>query len=313
MNRLNLIACALALLPLIACADKTNALTTVKAKTSYAVGVNIATNFKQQKVAVTSALVAKGLKDTLGGKQLLMGEKEIETTLSQMMSGNKQKQKDNNDTKSPAKNTPSSSSLKTAKDRVSYAAGVGIARAIKVQGLQVDAEKTIRGIRDVLDGRKLLMTDADVRAAMRDIQTSIIKNQRSNLPNVAANNAKVGEELLKKNRVDKAVVETSSGLQYKILVKGYGKRPTGKDTVEVHYRAMRADGTEFDNTYLRGVPATFAITKTIPGWAEALKMMPVGSKWRLVIPPQLAYGARGSGDIGPNSTLIYDLELKAIK
>ena len=116
------------------------------------------------------------------------------------------------------------------------------------------------------------------------------------------------------NKTKQGVVTLPSGLQYKILKVGDGKKPIGSDTVECHYRGTLINGTEFDSSYRRGQPASFAVAGVISGWTEALKLMPVGSKWQLFIPPQLAYGAQGAGrDIGPDATLIFEVELLAIK
>jgi FKBP-type peptidyl-prolyl cis-trans isomerase FklB len=129
----------------------------------------------------------------------------------------------------------------------------------------------------------------------------------------AADNKKEGDAFLAENMKKEGVMALPSGLQYKILKAGSGKMPTDADTVECNYRGTFINGTEFDSSYRTGKPATLKVKGVIPGWQEALKLMPVGSKWQLFIPPQLAYGERGSGPIGPNATLIFDLELLAIK
>jgi FKBP-type peptidyl-prolyl cis-trans isomerase FklB len=130
----------------------------------------------------------------------------------------------------------------------------------------------------------------------------------------AEDNRKAGESFLAENKKKEGVVTLPSGLQYKVLKAGDGKKPTDADTVECHYRGTLINGTEFDSSYLTGQPATFKIAGVIPGWREALKLMPVGSKWQLFVPSQLAYGARGKGgSIGPNAALIFEVELLAIK
>jgi FKBP-type peptidyl-prolyl cis-trans isomerase FklB len=128
----------------------------------------------------------------------------------------------------------------------------------------------------------------------------------------AETNMKAGEKFLAENKNNEGVVSLPSGLQYKILKAGDGKKPTVDDKVVCHYRGTLIDGTEFDSSYRRNQPATFAVNKVIKGWTEALQLMPVGSRWQLVIPPQLAYGARGTGGIGPNATLIFDVDLISI-
>jgi len=213
-----------------------------------------------------------------------------------------------------AQETPA---LKTEKDKASYAIGVDLARNIKRQGIEVGADTLAKGLRDVLSGEKLLMSEDDIRATLSAFQAELKrkKAQGRMMPGEdAEDNKKAGEAFLAKNKTNEGVVTLASGLQYKVLKAGDGKKPTEADTVECHYRGTLIDGTEFDSSYRRGQPATFKVTGVIPGWREALKLMPVGSMWQLLIPPQLAYGERGAGrDIGPNATLIFEVELLAIK
>ncbi len=130
----------------------------------------------------------------------------------------------------------------------------------------------------------------------------------------AENNRKDGEVFLAKNKMNEGVMTLPSGLQYKILKKGEGRKPTDADTVEVQYRGTLIDGKEFDSSYKRNQPATFPVKGVIKGWTEVLQLMPVGSKWQVFIPSALAYGERGAGsDIGPNATLVFEIELVAIK
>ena len=147
-------------------------------------------------------------------------------------------------------------------------------------------------------------------------QAPLLKTQKETQGTkmVSAENKKEGTAFLARNKTKQGVVTLPSGLQYKILKAGNGKKPVGADTVECHYRGTLINGTEFDSSYRRGQAASFPVSGVIPGWTEALKLMPVGSKWQLFIPPQLAYGAQGSGrDIGPDATLIFEVELLAIK
>jgi FKBP-type peptidyl-prolyl cis-trans isomerase len=213
-----------------------------------------------------------------------------------------------------AQETPA---LKTEKEKASYAIGVDLARNIKRQGIEVGADALAKGLRDVLSGEKLLMSEDDIRATLSAFQAELKrkKAQGRMMPGEdAEDNKKAGDAFLAKNKTNEGVVTLASGLQYKVLKAGDGKKPTEADTVECHYRGTLIDGTEFDSSYRRGQPATFKVTGVIPGWREALKLMPAGSKWQLLIPPQLAYGERGAGRyIGPNATLIFEVELLAIK
>lgn len=204
--------------------------------------------------------------------------------------------------------------LKTQKDKMSYSIGAEAGRNFKRLGVEVDTDLLVKGLRDALSGEKLLMTDEELRAAMTAYQAEVRQKQAQAARLAAENNKKAGDAFLAENTTKEGIVTLPSGLQYKILKAGDGKRPTEADRVECNYRGTLISGTEFDSSYRRGQPATFKVSGVIPGWREALKLMPVGSKWQLFIPPQLAYGERGTGrDIGPNATLIFEVELLAIK
>jgi len=204
--------------------------------------------------------------------------------------------------------------LKTQKDKVSYSIGVDIGKNFKRQGLELDLDKMSKGLKDGMAGGKLAMTEDEMRATMMSFQNEMLQKQDQAAAAKGADNKKEGEAFLAKNKADKDVVTLPSGLQYKIVKAGEGKKPVDTDTVKCHYKGTLINGTEFDSSYRRGAPATFQVGQVIKGWQEALKLMPVGSKWQLVIPSDLAYGARGAGnDIGPNATLIFEVELLAIK
>lgn len=209
--------------------------------------------------------------------------------------------------------------LKTQKDKMSYVVGVEMARSLKGQGIEVDMDLFIKGLQDGLSGGKLLLSDDDLRKAssmfhaeLRRKQNEMREKQAQATRMAAEDNKKKGEAFLAENRTKEGVVTLPSGLQYKILKAGDGRKPTDADTVEVNYRGTLIDGTQFDSSQA-GQPATLKVTGVISGWKEALKLMPVGSKWQIFIPPELAYGARASGRIPPNSTLIFEVELISIK
>jgi UDP-GlcNAc:undecaprenyl-phosphate/decaprenyl-phosphate GlcNAc-1-phosphate transferase len=204
--------------------------------------------------------------------------------------------------------------LKTQKEKVSYGIGVDMARNFKQQGIEFDANILMKGFKDQSSGGKLLMTEDDIRATLSAYQSEIMQKRAQAMKVAAEENKKIGDAFLAENKKKEGVVALPSGLQYKILKAGDGKKPTDADMVECNYRGILINGTEFDSSYRTGKPAIFKVTGVIPGWVEALKLMPRGSKWQLFIPPQLAYGERGAGrDIGPNATLIFELELLAIK
>lgn len=205
--------------------------------------------------------------------------------------------------------------LKTQQDKINYGIGVGVARNFKNQGLNVDLELVIRGMRDTLSGGSLLMTEEELAKVMYAFQQEMQQQQAQARKLAAERNKKEGDAFLTENAKREGVTVLSSGLQYKILKMGEGKVPASGDSVECHYRGTFIDGTEFDNSYKAGKPVTFKVQGgVIAGWSEVLKIMPVGSKWQVFLPPQLAYGERGAGSqIGPNVTLIFEIELLSIK
>jgi FKBP-type peptidyl-prolyl cis-trans isomerase len=204
--------------------------------------------------------------------------------------------------------------LKTPKDKLSYALGMDVANTLRRQSIEIDPTLFSKGFSDVYSGGKLLLSDEDARAVIGDMQKEMRRKAEEARAQSADNNKKVGDTFLAENKKAQGVVTLPSGLQYKVLKAGDGKKPTLEDTVVCQYRGTLIDGKEFDSSYKRNEPATFPVKGVIKGWTEALQLMPVGSKWELFIPPDLAYGERGAGaDIGPNSTLIFDVELVSIK
>jgi FKBP-type peptidyl-prolyl cis-trans isomerase FklB len=166
----------------------------------------------------------------------------------------------------------------------------------------------------VLAGNKTLLTDQEAQTTLTTLQADLRKKQELMTQQAAETNKKEGDAFLTANKGKEGVVTLPSGLQYKILQEGTGPKPAATDTVSVNYRGTLLNGTEFDSSYKRGQPATFGVGQIIKGWNEALQLMPVGSKWQLFVPPDLAYGGRGAGrDIGPNSTLVFEVELLSIQ
>jgi len=172
----------------------------------------------------------------------------------------------------------------------------------------------MKGFRDALSGQKLLMSEKELRDTRVAVQYELRQKAIQDGRIAAIDNKAAGDAFLAENRTKEGVITLPSGLQYRILKAGNGRTPAEAYTVEIHYRGTLVNGTEFESTYRTGQPATLPVKGLIPGWREALKLMPAGSKGQIFIPPQLAYGQQGSGsDIGPNATLIYELELIAIK
>lgn len=205
-------------------------------------------------------------------------------------------------------------SLKTESDKRSYAIGVDLARNLKRQGVTADTSVLLEGLRDEIANAPLRMSEEELSRSLNAFQADLKKSRARSPQAVAAANKEAGEAFLASNRNKHGVVSLPSGLQYRIIHEGSGKRPTDADTVEINYRGTLINGAEFESSYRREQPATLKLTGMVPGLAEALKLMPVGSKWEIFIPPELAYGERGSGRrIGPNATLIFEVELLALK
>ncbi len=201
-------------------------------------------------------------------------------------------------------------------DRISYALGLSMGNNFRASGIQeINVEDFTDGVAAVFHGTKPKMSYDEAKAEIQKYFTALEEKQRAESAKMAEVNAAAGKKFLEENGKRAEVKITASGLQYEVLNAGDGEQPTAQDKVEVHYTGKLIDGTVFDSSVERGMPATFGVTQVIPGWVEALQLMKAGSKWRLYIPSQLAYGPQGAGGlIGPNATLIFDVELlKVIK
>jgi FKBP-type peptidyl-prolyl cis-trans isomerase len=210
--------------------------------------------------------------------------------------------------------TPSVLTLKTQKDKVSYALGMNLGTNLHKEAVEVDPAIVLRGLKDALASGKMLLTEDEARAVLTQLQTEVRGKQQEKMKVAGEMNKKESVEFLAANKAKDGVVTLPSGLQYKILTAGTGPKPTASDTVVCNYRGTLISGTEFDSSYKRGQPASFPVNGVIKGWTEALQLMPVGSKWQLFVPSDLGYGDRGAGaDIGPGATLIFEVELLSIQ
>jgi FKBP-type peptidyl-prolyl cis-trans isomerase len=206
--------------------------------------------------------------------------------------------------------------LKTQKEKASYAIGVNIGKGLHRDGVDVDTALIQRGIRDALLNNKLLLTDDEMKTALMGLQADLKKKADTEMAAAGAANKKEGETFLAANKAKEGVVTLPDGLQYKISTPGNGPKPTATDTVVANYKGTLINGTEFDSSYKRGQPVTFPVGQVIKGWTEVLQLMPVGSKWEVYIPSDLAYGPQGpgrAGPIGPDQTLIFEIELVSIQ
>ncbi|MBW2474416.1 MAG: FKBP-type peptidyl-prolyl cis-trans isomerase [Deltaproteobacteria bacterium] len=204
--------------------------------------------------------------------------------------------------------------LDTSKNRISYTIGVNIGQDFKSQNMDVDPDLLLMGLKDTLSGKELQLTEEEMVQEIQNFQQEMQVKMAAEMEAKAAENKAAGEAFLAENAKQEGVVVTESGLQYKIIEPGQGDSPGPADVATVHYRGTLIDGTQFDSSYDRGQPASFPVGGVIPGWSEALQLMKPGAKWQLSIPAELAYGERGAGqDIGPNSTLLFDVELISVE
>lgn len=206
------------------------------------------------------------------------------------------------------------SPLKDQKDKVSYSIGLDIGLTFKKQKMDLNPDALTAGLKDALSGNKPLLTDEQVKETMTAFSKDMTEKQSAASKEASEKNSATGTKFLAENKAKEGVKTTASGLQYKVIKEGNGPTPKETETVVVNYRGTLVDGTEFDSSYKRGEPATFPVNRVIKGWTEALQLMKAGSKYQLFIPASLAYGERGAGqEIGPNATLIFDVELLSIK
>jgi len=205
--------------------------------------------------------------------------------------------------------------LKTEKDKVNYAIGVNMINVLKQQGLEIDLDLVLQGMKDAHNKGKILLSDEELRKAVEQYHVAVRQKWASNQAKTALDNKQEGEAFLAKNKKKEGVVTLESGLQYRVTKTGDGKKPTDNDTVVCQLQGTFLNGNEFENTILGRKPAVLKVSGAIPGMQEALKLMPVGSKWQLFVPSALAYGERGKtgSAIGPNAMLIYEVELLAVK
>lgn len=200
--------------------------------------------------------------------------------------------------------------LKTQGEKISYALGLDIGGSLSELHTELDIATLIQAIQDTLTGGDVLLTGKEIAAVMQEFSKQMEAKQKQEVQAQQGKNLTEGEMFMEENKNKEGVQTTTSGLQYKVLTEGDGAKPSATDRVTVHYRGTLLDGTEFDSSYKRGQPATFALNGVIKGWTEGLQLMKMGSKYEFVIPPELAYGKRGTGaQIGPDATLIFEVEL----
>jgi FKBP-type peptidyl-prolyl cis-trans isomerase len=204
--------------------------------------------------------------------------------------------------------------LETVKEKASYALGQQMVGNLVQVASEIDQESFMQGIKDALANKTPLIDRQAGAEALKEYE-SVLQNAMATHQNAESEkNLKAAKDFLEKNKTKPEVAVTESGLQYEVLQEGAGASPKASDVVRVHYRGTLLDGTEFDSSYSRGEPISFALDQVIPGWTEGVQLMNAGAKYKFYIPPELGYGPRGAGDsIGPNEALIFEVELLAIE
>lgn len=207
-----------------------------------------------------------------------------------------------------------SPAYKTTLDQASYGIGINIGENLKSDGLEINVEALAQGIKDAMSNAKPRLDQAQIAAALQAFQQEMEAKSAERGKLVGEKNMRDGKAFLAANKIKQGVVTLPSGLQYAVLTQGNGPKPKITDTVRTHYHGTLLDGSVFDSSVERNEPATFPVGRVIRGWTEALQLMPVGSKWRLFVPSELAYGPQGAGaDIGPHAVLVFDVELLGIE
>jgi FKBP-type peptidyl-prolyl cis-trans isomerase FklB len=204
--------------------------------------------------------------------------------------------------------SPTASSM-SQEQRWGYAMGVRFGRQFRTEKLRLDVDALLQGMRDAFTGQPLKLTDPDMQAAMESLRTDFEQQAQQDWEEQGKRNKVAAVDFLAKNASAEGVLKTASGLQYRIVKSGDGPKPRADDNVRVSYRGRLIDGTEFENSNKMDKPPVYLVKQLIPGWIEALQMMPVGSSWRFYLPPELGYGEKGSNKVGPNAVLIFDVEL----
>jgi FKBP-type peptidyl-prolyl cis-trans isomerase len=212
-----------------------------------------------------------------------------------------------------AKPVDDSAKITTLEQKANYIIGQNLGKNLQNGGLTIEPESLALALTDIRDGKESRISEEDMQKIMQEVQEKAMAKQEEESKKIGETNIAAGKKFLEENKTKEGVVTTESGLQYKVLTEGTGAKPKATDTVTVNYAGKLLDGTEFDSSAKHGQPATFPLDGVIPGWTEALQLMPQGSKWEIYIPSELAYGAGGQGPIPASSTLVFEVELLEIK
>jgi FKBP-type peptidyl-prolyl cis-trans isomerase FkpA len=295
---------ASAVLGTAAAQDKTT-LDTDREKASYMVGLDVGRSIAPAGPDIDLAAFERAVRNSFAGGEPLIAEAAVQPLAQRLM------------TRIAARNgkPPADGKLpEVARDQVGYLVGTDVGRQLAAIKGEIDVPLLVQGVRAVLSGTTPLLGEAEASSVRAAFAQRVQASMQAHAAEQSAKNVAEGEAFLAHNRQEKGVFTTRSGLQYMVLRQGNGPRPLPTDTVRVNYRGTLLDGTVFDSSYDRGQPAEFGLDQVIPGWTEGLGLMPVGAKYRFWIPSAIGYGAKGTpgGPIGPNATLVFDVELLAI-
>lgn len=309
-----LITAAAALIGGTAFAEDKTVLSTERDKTSYMVGLDVANSISPVAPDMDQAAFERAIKNAFDGGKPLLDEAESRATgealMARINARNAQAQPPAADGK-PA--TPPAKPAEVAKDKVGYLVGSDVGRSLASIKSEIDLDTLFQAVRTQFAKGKSLLSEAEATTVRDAFRNRLRTKAEADQAAAGQKNAAEGTAFLAKNKAEKGVITTGSGLQYLVLRPGSGPQPKATDRVRVNYKGTLLDGTTFDSSYDRGQPAEFALNQVIPGWTEGVAKMSVGSKFRFWIPAELAYGAKGSpGGIGPNSTLVFEVELMAI-
>lgn len=275
-------------------------------KASYMVGMDVGKSLAPVAPDLDLAALQRAIRNAMDGREPLIAQDKAPGIAQALMAR----------VASRAGQAPAGASVPAvAKDQAGYLVGADVGRRLKPIAEELDLAVLMQGLRASLSGAKPLLDDAEANAVRTAFSERISSKMQARAAELGRKNAAEGEAFLAKNKLQKGVFATSSGLQYMVLRQGSGQRPGPTDRVRVNYRGTLLDGTEFDSSYAGGQPAEFPLDRVIPGWTEGLGLMPVGSKYRFWIPGALGYGEQGTpdGPIGPNATLVFDVELLSIQ
>jgi FKBP-type peptidyl-prolyl cis-trans isomerase FkpA len=289
----------------LARAQDKSTLDTQREKTSYMIGLDVGRSIESAGPDIDLAAFQKAVANALQGNPPLIAQDKVQPLAQAMMAR----------IAARSGKAPAGAPVPTvARDQVGLLVGADVGRQLAPIKEEIELPLLVQGVRTVLSNGKPLIGDAEADSLRSAFAQRMQAQAEARAAVEGAKNKAAGDAFLAKNRTAKGVFSTGSGLQYMVLRQGSGPRPQPGDRVRVNYRGTLLDGTEFDNSYARGEPAEFGLDRVIPGWTEGLGLMTVGSKYRFWIPSELAYGAKGTqdGPIGPNATLVFDVELLAI-